>query len=104
MSEINPTDRKSFSARLFPGEDFHDAVRELFESERDNKRVRAEFLRVRLFSNEGFLEAVHESVESEREYKRVEAEFSRVYGWNKRVPRHVWCLDLVHAKDFFERL
>ena len=45
MSEINPTDHKSISAPLFPNEGFREAVRELVGSERDNKRVEAEFSR-----------------------------------------------------------
>ena len=35
MFEINLT---SIAARLFPGEDFREAVRELVDSERDNNR------------------------------------------------------------------
>ena len=41
MSEIDPTDDKSISARLFPDEGYREAVREMVKSERDNKRVEA---------------------------------------------------------------
>ena len=47
MSEIDPTDDKSISARLFPDEGYREAVREMVKSERDNKRVEAEFLVLR---------------------------------------------------------
>ena len=37
MSEINLTDHKSISARLFPDEDFREAVHQSVESERDKR-------------------------------------------------------------------
>ena len=46
MSEIHPTDHKSIAARNFPYEGFREADSEFVESEKDNKRVEAEFSRV----------------------------------------------------------
>ena len=46
ISEIHPTDHKSITARNFPDKGFHEADSEFVESEKDNKRVEAEFSRV----------------------------------------------------------
>ena len=72
MLEINPTDSKSIKTLLFLEEGFHEAVRESVESERDNERVEAKL------SRDDELNKCH----------------YRVY--------HVWCLDPVNTKDFFE--
>ena len=45
MFEINSTDHKSISACIFSDEGFREEICELVESERDNERVAAEFLR-----------------------------------------------------------
>ena len=46
MSEIHPNDHKSIAARNFPDDGFREADSDFVESEKDNKRVDAEFSRV----------------------------------------------------------
>ena len=45
MSEINSTDHKSISARIFSDQGFRQSVCELVKSERDNQWVEAKFSR-----------------------------------------------------------
>ena len=51
-SEIHPTDHKNITSRNFPDEGFREADSEFVESENDNKRVEAEFLRVYEFNKQ----------------------------------------------------
>ena len=46
MSEIHPTDHKGIAARNFPDEGFREAESESVESEKDKKRIEAEFAKV----------------------------------------------------------
>ena len=64
------------------------------------------FISPSLFPDDGFRQAVHKFVESERVDKWVEAEFSRDCGFNKHHYHmyHVWRLDPVNIKDFFETI